>query len=107
MACLQTVPASKLPLLSSPTSGRCPCRYDQLRQQLYEAQELASEEEQQRVVAAATQAISRLGEALNPAGLSSAQRVVQAITEDAQVRMDIAQGRPGDARCAEHGHARG
>ena len=38
------------------------------------------------MVAAATQAISRLGEALNPAGLSSAQRVVQAITEDAQAR---------------------
>ena len=38
------------------------------------------------MVAAATQAISRLGEALNPAGLSSAQRIVQAVTEDVQVR---------------------
>ncbi len=38
------------------------------------------------MVAAATQAISRLGEALNPAGLGSAQRVVQALAEDAQVR---------------------
>jgi len=44
------------------------------------------------VVAAATQAISRLGEALNPAGLSSAQRVVQAITEDAQARLVSACG---------------
>lgn len=61
------------------------CRYDQLRQELDEAQELASAEEQRRVVDAATQAISRLGEALNPAGLSRAQRVVQALTEPSQV----------------------
>ena len=44
------------------------------------------------MVAAATQAISRLGEALNPAGLSSAQRVVQAITEDAQVCFSESRG---------------
>lgn len=70
-------------------SCRCPCkictrlrcRYDQLRAELSQAQELASAEEQRRVVDAATAAISRLGEALNPAGLSRAQRVVHAITE--------------------------
>lgn len=61
------------------------CRYDQLRQELSEAQELASAEEQRRVVDAATQAISRLGEALNPSGISRAQRVVQTITEPSQV----------------------
>ena len=41
------------------------------------------------MVAAATQAISRLGEALNPAGLGSAQRVVQALAEDAQARLGL------------------
>ena len=60
-------------------------RYDQLRQELSEAQELASAEEQRRVVDAATQAISRLGEALNPSGIISAQRVVQSFADPSQV----------------------
>ena len=59
-------------------------RYDALRAKLSEAQELASAEEQKRVVDAATQAISRLGEALNPAGISSAQRIVHAIADPKQ-----------------------